>query len=134
MEKESAMVTSLEARILLLVMLASVGAGASAATPEPKQPSMTDSFAAAREIANEVRQIEKRMAAVEVAVEGMNASLKPVGALAQPEAISKLTHDAVDQAMNRLTWLLLIATACLAGLMVLGTLCWSWAGKLRPKS
>lgn len=78
--------------------------GAASAEPAERPPSITETLTAVRQISHELKRIEERLGALEQSVTRVDASLRPVGALAQPA---------------ELRGLILLATACGAGLIVL---------------
>jgi small-conductance mechanosensitive channel len=78
--------------------------GATPAEPADRPPSITETLTAVRQISHELKRIEERLGALEQSVTRVEASLRPVGALAQPA---------------ELRGLILLATACGAGLIIL---------------
>jgi hypothetical protein len=78
--------------------------GAAPAEPADRPPSITETLTAVRQISHELKRIEERLGALEQSVARVDASLRPVGALAQPDGLRNL---------------LLLATACGAGLIIL---------------
>ena len=94
-------------RIMIAALLWLVAATSMAAEPTgpvPHAPSVKETMAAVGQISYELKLIEARLGKIETAVAGVNASLAPVGLLAQPGALRDL---------------ILLATACGAGLIVL---------------
>ena len=95
---------------------AAAGALPQAAPAEPDSPSASPSFketlAAVGQISRELKSIDERLGKLEQSVAGVNASLEPVGGLAQPATLRSL---------------ILLATACGAGLIVLGAVLRRWS-------
>jgi hypothetical protein len=78
--------------------------GAAAAELEAHTPSVKETMAAVGQISHELKQIDARLGKIEQSISSIDASLAPVGSLAQPGALRGL---------------ILLATACAAGLIVL---------------
>lgn len=104
------------------LLLSAASVCASAATPltrptvaetEPPAhtPSIKETLAAVGQISHELKLIDGRLARMEESLSGVDASLKPVGALLQPAALRQL---------------ILLAAACGAGLIVLHALLRRW--------
>ena len=88
-----------------------------AATPEPadpatRSPSIKETLAAVGQISHELKLIDERLGKMEESVAGINESLAPVGDLARPRALGSL---------------ILLATACVAGLLVLHAALRRWS-------
>lgn len=79
-------------------------AGAAAAELEAHTPSVKETMAAVGQISHELKQIDARLGKIQQSISSIDASLAPVGSLAQPGALRGL---------------ILLATACAAGLIVL---------------
>jgi septal ring factor EnvC (AmiA/AmiB activator) len=115
-----------KARHLLIAPLLSFAvAAASAATPpasplarpaEPAAhtPSIKETRTAVNQISHELKLIDARLGKLEQSLAGVDASLKPVGAIAQPAALREL---------------ILLAAACGAGLIVLHALLRRWSNR-----
>jgi hypothetical protein len=91
-------------------------AGAAAAEPEAHTPSVKETMAAVGQISHELKQIEVRLGKIQASIASVDASLAPVGVLAQPGALREL---------------ILIATACGAGLIVLHAVLRRWSAPPR---
>jgi len=88
-----------------------------AATPEPadpatRSPSIKETLAAVGQISHELKRIDERLGKMEESVAGINGSLAPVGDLARPRVLVSL---------------ILLATACVAGLLVLHAALRRWS-------
>ena len=88
-----------------------------AATPEPadpatRPPTIKETLAAVGQISRELKLIDERLGKMEESVAGINGSLAPVGDLARPKALGSL---------------ILLATACVAGLLVLHAALRRWS-------
>jgi hypothetical protein len=84
------------------------------AEPAAHTPSIKETLTAVNQISHELKLIEARLGKLEQSLAGVDASLKPVGAIAQPAALRELT---------------LLAAACGAGLLVLHALLRRWSGR-----
>jgi hypothetical protein len=102
--------------------------GAAAAQPAP---TIHDTLVAVRQIAHELKAIDERLGALEKSVGGINASLAPVGAVVQPEKLKETLNLAGDVAWERGRALILLATACVGGLLVLHAILRRWFGGYR---
>lgn len=110
-----------------LACFAVIGAPALAAAPA----SISEAMGAIAQIARELRVIDARLGKIEGSIGGLDkslgdidrtlqrvdASLAPVGALAQPDALRNLV---------------LLVTACAAGLIVLHAVLRRWSNRPRP--
>jgi hypothetical protein len=110
-------------RFVLPALLSLVAAAATAATPTAPSaappaetaahtPSIKETLTAVSQISHELKLIEVRMGKLEQSLAGVDASLKPVAAIAQPAALRGL---------------ILLAAACGAGLIVLHALLRRWS-------
>ena len=70
----------------LLWLVAAASMAAEPAGPEPHAPSVKETMAAVGQISHELKLIEVRLGKIATAVAGVNASLAPLGVLAQPGA------------------------------------------------
>jgi hypothetical protein len=103
--------------IAIAALLWLVGtAGAVTAEPEAHAPSVKETMLAVGQISHELKQIEGRLGKIEHSIASVDASLTPVGALAQPGALRGL---------------ILLATACAAGLIVLHAALRRWTAPPR---
>ena len=106
-------------RIMIAALLWLVAGGSLAAEqarPESHAPSVKETMAAVGQISHELKLIEARLGKIEGSIASVDASLAPVGALAQP---------------GTLRGLILLATACAAGLIVLHALLRRWSAPPR---
>jgi hypothetical protein len=102
-----------------------------AAAATPPTPTIHDTLIAVRQIAHELKAIDERLGALERSVGGINASLAPLGAVAQPEKLKETLNLAGDVAWERGRALILLATACVGGLLVLHAVLRRWFGGYR---
>jgi hypothetical protein len=112
-------------RFVIPALLWLAAAAATAATPPaPPQakpaetaahtPSIKETLTAVNQIAHELKLIDARLGKLEQSLAGVDASLKPVGAIAEPAALRQL---------------ILLAEACGAGLIVLHALLRRWSSR-----
>jgi hypothetical protein len=111
-----------------LVATAAEAPSGSRAEDKPK-PTIKSAMADVGDISVEVARIEKRLVSIDQSVAEINASLKhmesldkslaPVGELTRPEGLNSLIDRVSDTAFSRGVWLILIASACAAGLIIL---------------
>jgi hypothetical protein len=85
------------------------------ASPVPV-PSIKETLAAVTQISHELKLIEARLASLDQSLAGVNASVAPLGTLTQPKALRSL---------------ILLASACVAGLIVLHAALRRWVGPPR---
>lgn len=100
----------------LLCLVAAASMAAEPAAPEPHAPSIKETMAAVGQISHELKLIETRLGRIEHSIASVDASLAPVGALAQPGALRGL---------------ILLVTACAAGLIVLHAMLRRWTVRQR---
>ncbi len=67
----------------------------------PAAPSLAATLVAVQEISRELKRIDERPGALERSVAGVDASLKPVGALTQPDALQAAVTRAADVPFER---------------------------------
>ena len=113
---------SITAKRLALVaafsLVAATGTAATQTESPGHPPSIAETLTAVRQITRELKLIEERLAKLEQSVAGVDASLKPVGALARPA---------------ELRGLILLATACGAGLILLHAALRRWSASTSRK-
>lgn len=97
---------------------AATATAAPQAEPAGQAPSITETLTAVRQISRELKLIEERLGRLERSLAGVDASLQPVGALAQPATVRDL---------------ILLATACGAGLILLHALLRWWGASAARK-
>jgi hypothetical protein len=85
------------------------------AEPAAHTPSIKETLTAVNQISHELKLIDARLGKLEQSLAGVDASLKPVGAIAQPTALREL---------------ILLAAACGAGLIVLHALLRRWSNRV----
>jgi hypothetical protein len=128
---------------------------AAASTPAPKSaPSLTEALVSVGDLSHELKLIDRRLvglehslasleksvggigasvATLEKSVGGIDAALAPVGALARPDglraALEPIVDSTLDRAFDRARGLVLLATACAAGLIVLHALMRRWTAR-----
>lgn len=81
------------------------------ADPAAHTPSIKETLAAVGQISHELKLIDGRLGKLEQSLGSIDTSLKPVGSIAQPDVLREL---------------ILLATACGAGLIVLHALLRRW--------
>lgn len=91
-------------------------------------PTINDTLLAVRQIALELKAVDERLGVLDKSVSGMNASLSSVAVAAQPAQIKETLNLAGDIAWERGRALILLGTACIAGLMLLHALLRRWYG------
>ncbi len=108
-------------------------AAASAARPTP---SLTDALVSVGDLSHELKLIDRRLVGIEQtltpigkAVVGIDASLGPVGDLAKPDGLRAAVDPIVDRVFERARGLILLATGCMAGLIVLHALMRRWTAR-----
>jgi hypothetical protein len=114
----------------------------SRAEDKPK-PTIKSAMAGVGDISVEVARIEKRLVSIDQSVAEINASLKhmegldkslvPVAELTKPSGLSALIDQVSDAAFSRGVLLVLIASACAAGLIILLAYMLRWSFSKQPK-
>ncbi|RPH43436.1 MAG: hypothetical protein EHM87_13785 [Burkholderiales bacterium] len=130
-------------------------AAASTASTAPKPaPSLTEALISVGDLSHELKLIDRRLvglehalasleksvggiggslASLEKSVGSIDGTLAPVGALVRPEglraALDPIVDSTLDRAFDRARGLLLLATACAAGLIVLHALMRRWTAR-----
>jgi len=99
-------------------LAAATATAAPQAEPAGQTPSVAETLTAVRQISRELKLIEERLGRLEQSVAGVDASLRPVGALAQPATVRDL---------------ILLATACGAGLILLHAVLRWWSASASRK-
>ncbi len=92
----------------------------------PAAPSLAATLVAVQEISRELKRIDERLGTLERSVAGVDASLKPVGALAQPDALQAAIVQASDVLFDRARALILLVALCAAALLVLHAVLRRW--------
>jgi hypothetical protein len=120
-----------------------------AATPDPAAPkavaaskgtldapSIAATLGAVQEISRELKRIDDRLGLLERSVAGVDASLKPVGALTQPDALQAAVGRGGAGMLERARARILLVTLCAAALLVLHALLrrWNQAQAAAPNS
>lgn len=111
------LIVGLASSFATAVALAATPPAPSHATPDAPAahtPSIGETLVAVNQIARELKLIDARLGKMEHSLASVDASLKPVGAIAQPAALREL---------------ILLAAACGAGLVVLHALLRRWSGR-----
>jgi hypothetical protein len=105
----------------------------SAAKPAP---SLTEALGSVGDLSHELKLIDRRLVGIEhtltpiqKAVVGIDTSLGPVGDLAKPDGLRAALEPIVDRAFERARGLILLATGCVAGLIVLHALMRRWTAR-----
>ena len=88
---------------------------AAEAEPAAHTPTVKETLAAVGQISHELKLIDGRLVRMEESLAGVDTSLKPVGAVLQPANLRELIRE-----------LILLAAACVAGLIVLHALLRRW--------
>ena len=108
-------------------------APSSAAKPAP---SLTEALVSVGDLSHELKLIDRRLVGIEhtltpigKAVVGIDASLGPVGDLAKPDGLRAAVDPIVDRVFERARGLILLATGCAAGLIVLHALMRRWTAR-----
>jgi hypothetical protein len=99
-------------------------------------PSLTDALVSVGELGRELKLIDRRLVDMEQTLKsldkslgGINGSLVPVADLARPEGLRAAVEPIVDRALDRAQGLILLTTACAAGLILLHALLRRWTGR-----
>lgn len=115
---------------LAAACLVAVSCGPVAAEPpQPKSASLGDAITSVADLPAQmvvldrrVEELSKRVDELSKSVAAVNQTLAPVGALAKPEGLKPAVEAVLDAAFAKAVALLLVATACGAGLMILSRL------------
>jgi hypothetical protein len=99
---------------------------AAASKGTPDAPSIAATLGAVQEISRELKRIDDRLGLLERSVAGVDASLKPVGTLTQPDALQAAVTRAADVLFERARTLILLVALCAAALLVLHALLRRW--------
>jgi len=112
--------------VVIALAAASAPAPAAQASQEPKPalhvPSITDTMAQVGRIADELKEIERRLQHIDKSVAGIEQSLVPVAQTLRRDSIRETTDYAARVIHERAVSLILLGTACLAALIVLHAL------------
>ena len=101
-------------------------AAAKAERDAKNDPTVTETMASVGQIAHELKQIDARLQSVEKSLASIDKSLAPIGAAIKPDGINIIVTRASETAYERVKSLILLATACLAGLIALHAVLRRW--------
>lgn len=111
-------------RSLLAAPLLAAALAAHAA--EPRSASIGEAITSVADLPSQmvvldkrVEELSKRVDELAKSVAAVNQTLAPVGALARPEGLKPVVEGALDAAFWKAVALIVLATACGAGLVVL---------------
>lgn len=121
------------AAILLFVIALPASAALLGGPDDPNKPTIRKTMENIGTMSQELRLVEKRLEALEGSVAGLDKSLagidksvasldatvKPAAALLKPEGLQALARGVGEMAFEQVRGLIVLATACAAGLILL---------------